>query len=145
MLNTLFLEAEHWSVTLRRQDRIMFQDVCLLDVINACQSSEKDHVGRRRQFPNRLAHCFALSESGGAPVQVGGSQGAQPTCLHKQVRWRTCPGPGRRRLLADLSRSSSTFPTSSLQPPVNKWKSSSKKTSGFAHLSRISFKKGASD
>ena len=82
---------------------IVFQDVCLLDVINACRSSEEDQVGQRRLF-------------------------LQPTCSLSCTFWvrrRTCPG--RRRLLADLSRSSTTCPTSSLQPPVTKWKSSSKK------------------
>ena len=42
---------------------IVFQDVCLLDVINACRSSEEDQVYRS---------CLALSEWGGEPVQVEG-------------------------------------------------------------------------
>ena len=104
LLNTLFLEAEHWSVTLRRQERIMF------DCVSRCL-----FVG-----------CYqCLSVIWGKP---GLSEDAVPQPILSCTFWvrrRTCPG--RRRLLADPSRSSTTCPTSSLQPLVNKWKSSSEK------------------
>ena len=129
LLNTLFLEAEHWSVTLRRQERIMFDCVsrCLFVGCYQCLSVIWGRPGWSEEALSSTHSLFVLhflSEaenlSRSEVVRV-----PNPLACTFWVRRRTCPG--RRRLLADPSRSSTTCPTSSLQPPVNKWKSSSEK------------------
>ena len=98
LLNTLFLEAEHWSVTLRRQERIMF------DCVSRCL-----FVG--------CYQCLSV---------IWGRPGLSLLSCTVWVRRRTCPG--RRRLLSRSSStcptSSLQSPATSQQVEVVKWKTS---------------------